>query len=216
MRPIFTTLFLGISLSLAACSAAPGDDVENDEVGQANDELSATKLVGHYYNHQQGPGDFYTLNLEKGGKFTAKVDITDRAFCITAPCVSPEKGTWSTYTYRGENRIRINVQGGASQTFSLVKTAQTLKLTRSGHSQTLKIASDAVCDTDADCSANEECQQRMCLMYCPAGDPDCCGPATCQPKPSPVQCGRNTCATGEVCCNPLMGICTPPGGVCAF
>lgn len=29
-----------------------------------------------------------------------------------------------------------------------------------------------------------------------------------------ARCGRNVCALGTVCCNPLMGICTPPGGVC--
>jgi hypothetical protein len=28
------------------------------------------------------------------------------------------------------------------------------------------------------------------------------------------RCGRSYCGEGTVCCNPLMGICTPPGGVC--
>ena len=27
-------------------------------------------------------------------------------------------------------------------------------------------------------------------------------------------CGSETCGVGMVCCNPVMGICTPPGGVC--
>jgi hypothetical protein len=36
--------------------------------------------------------------------------------------------------------------------------------------------------------------------------PECCaGPA----------CGPTHCAAGLVCCNPLSGICTPPGGLCA-
>jgi len=29
-------------------------------------------------------------------------------------------------------------------------------------------------------------------------------------------CGSAICAAGTVCCNPLMGICRPPGGVCIF
>lgn len=43
-------------------------------------------------------------------------------------------------------------------------------------------------------------------------------PASCcedLPKP-PVTCGKNTCAAGQVCCNPLSGICTNPGDVCAM
>jgi hypothetical protein len=30
------------------------------------------------------------------------------------------------------------------------------------------------------------------------------------------QCGPVTCGAGTECCNPLQGICVPPGGVCAF
>jgi hypothetical protein len=29
-----------------------------------------------------------------------------------------------------------------------------------------------------------------------------------------VRCGPNTCARGEICCNPSCGICTPPDGFC--
>jgi hypothetical protein len=31
-----------------------------------------------------------------------------------------------------------------------------------------------------------------------------------------VACGTTTCGAGLVCCNPLMNICTPPGGFCIF
>lgn len=31
--------------------------------------------------------------------------------------------------------------------------------------------------------------------------------------PGPA-CGTATCASGQVCCNPSCGICTPPGGAC--
>jgi hypothetical protein len=31
-----------------------------------------------------------------------------------------------------------------------------------------------------------------------------------------TRCGDATCGEGMVCCNPLLGICTAPGRVCAF
>merc|ERR1712130_217803 len=30
------------------------------------------------------------------------------------------------------------------------------------------------------------------------------------------KCGLTMCPSGQVCCNPLAGICTPPGGICIF
>lgn len=32
--------------------------------------------------------------------------------------------------------------------------------------------------------------------------------------PAGARCGNSICSFGTVCCNPLRGICTPPGGVC--
>jgi hypothetical protein len=29
-----------------------------------------------------------------------------------------------------------------------------------------------------------------------------------------LRCGPNTCARGQICCNPSCGICTPPDGFC--
>lgn len=43
--------------------------------------------------------------------------------------------------------------------------------------------------------------------------PSCCEPPA--PLPGPT-CGDNQCAFGEVCCNPLEGICTKPGAFCAL
>lgn len=37
----------------------------------------------------------------------------------------------------------------------------------------------------------------------------------CAGLPGPT-CGNVTCASGEVCCNPLLDICTKPGEYCAF
>jgi hypothetical protein len=41
------------------------------------------------------------------------------------------------------------------------------------------------------------------------GGADCSGICVTAPK-----CGDTQCAPGLVCCNPVMGICTKPGGVC--
>lgn len=38
----------------------------------------------------------------------------------------------------------------------------------------------------------------------------------CAPVEKIGQCGPATCAPGTVCCNPLLGICTAPGEVCAL
>jgi hypothetical protein len=42
-----------------------------------------------------------------------------------------------------------------------------------------------------------------------AGGADCGGMCV-----TPGACGESVCAEGLVCCNPLRGICTKPGGVC--
>jgi len=39
------------------------------------------------------------------------------------------------------------------------------------------------------------------------------GVAVCLPT---EPCGKTTCSPGLVCCNPLLSICTKPGGVCIF
>ena len=57
----------------------------------------------------------------------------------------------------------------------------------------------------------------VCAIYCEFGNvlgPDGCPTCACNPAPQPVQCGANTCAAGEECCNASCGICVPPGGVC--
>ncbi len=43
---------------------------------------------------------------------------------------------------------------------------------------------------------------------------DAAGNGECVPENTGVQCGKNTCAQGDVCCNASCGICTPPDGAC--
>ena len=36
----------------------------------------------------------------------------------------------------------------------------------------------------------------------------------CEPSVTPIQCGKNTCGTGEYCCNASCGMCAPRGAMC--
>jgi hypothetical protein len=42
------------------------------------------------------------------------------------------------------------------------------------------------------------------------------GACACQPAAGGGPCGSTTCPPGTVCCNPLDGICTPPGEACTL
>lgn len=68
----------------------------------------------------------------------------------------------------------------------------------------------------ADCGGICVAETDPCaLVRCRAGT-ECVvqdGRAVCVPNGT---CGDTICAPGRVCCNPLLGICTPPGGVCIF
>ncbi len=39
--------------------------------------------------------------------------------------------------------------------------------------------------------------------------------ATPVPFPTPITCGNTVCPQGQVCCNPVSSLCTPPGEVCS-
>lgn len=227
--------------------AAPTADGPDEVVGESQDELSAkTQLVGAYYSHAVPFGGFARLDLEANGTFSAKVDAAGRALCIVAPCLLPQKGTWSAAKVAGSLRLTLRV-GSNVDTYVAQKQGKSLTLTRAGKSQTIYALDANACLDDSDCDAASECAPRMCLMYCQVNDPFCCGPSVCVPKappppPScfgawldqngtcrtpadgvypasccaaPVTCGTTTCGAGEVCCNPLMNICTKPGEFCA-
>jgi hypothetical protein len=68
----------------------------------------------------------------------------------------------------------------------------------------------------ADCGGICVPQTDPCAaVLCPEGN-ECVvdgDQASCVPIGT---CGSAVCAAGTVCCNPLLGICRPPGGVCIF
>jgi hypothetical protein len=194
-RSIFLTAFLSLCIAapLAAGCASPTDSEEDSEeqVAETQDELTAagSQLVGSYYTHNPANGGFARLELKANGKFTAQLDPAGNIVCITSPCLLPESGTWNaSKKYGGGYRLRIRPTGQASRWYDATKiggSAPTLKLSRSGITQTLSKLAANQCLDDADCTSTQECGPRFCLMYCAVNDPMCCGPSTCQPKTPP-------------------------------
>lgn len=249
-RSLILASFFSLCLAPLGCSVDTGSEEESENVAETQDELTlaAKSLVGKYYTQTPAFGRFARLTLDKNGKYTAQNDDGGTAFCIQAPCLIPESGTWNASKVGGKIRLRVRPTGGTSRWYDAAKSGPTLKLTRSGTTETLTALEPNACLDDADCGATEECAPRLCLMWCAVDDPFCCGPSTCQPKPPPPppppscwgawldenglcrtpsdgvypasccagpKCGTAQCAQGQVCCNPLAGICTAPGEVCA-
>ncbi len=292
-RSLFASLFSLCLLAPIGCAATSADEGAEESVAETQDEITAAAhaLVGKYYTHTPTFGGFARLTLNSNGKYTASVDPAGTALCVTAPCVIPESGTWNASKIGGKLRLRIRPAGDVSDYYIAVKSDGKLTLTAPGKPEQNLIALGAnACLDNADCSANEECGPKLCLMWCAVDDPFCCGPSTCQPKakfcggiagipcgpneqcvddptdecdpnkggadcggicqpttppppPPPPSCwgawkdqngvcrtpadgvypdsccagptcGNAQCAAGQVCCNPLQGICTAPGEVC--
>jgi len=79
----------------------------------------------------------------------------------------------------------------------------------------------APCPPLVECVLDDEGGAPGCeLIDCRPGDKcveDASGAGSCVPGDGGevgVECGKNTCAVGEVCCNESCGICTPPDGAC--
>ncbi len=194
-RSFFLTSFLllcaAAPLATAGC-AAPTSSSESadseEEIVETQDGLSAagTQLVGSYWTARPLPDGFARLALGADGKYTASRDAGLAAFCITSPCLLPERGTWNAYKKAsGALRVRIRPTGESSRWYAASNGATTLTLTRAGVTETLNKLATNECLDDADCKATEECGPKMCLMWCEVNDPFCCGTSTCHPKAAP-------------------------------
>jgi len=237
------------TLAVVGC-AAPTESSDEPELSESEDNLTSTAapLIGSYWTSTPTSSGISRLNLKADGTFHASVDGGPAVVCITSPCLLPEDGRWNAIKRQsgpGAYRIRLRPDGQPSRWYDATLSAGVLTLRRSGVTQTLAALGTDGCLDDTDCSADEACGPKLCLMWCAVGDPFCCGPSTCRPKPpapgndcmaalcgpgtvcvegptgaqcvpTGESCGAATCAVGEVCCNPLAGICTPPGGVCAM
>jgi hypothetical protein len=134
-------------------------------------------------------------------------------------------------------------QGGAqSLTFTLAGDALTLTLPTGGTALLDRVPN--FCEVPSDCArdvairASLQCPQgewqctrdHMCISHCTngngalpdfdAGNARSAPPADGGSEPPPVaptgrvSCGDVQCPEGQVCCNPLRSICTPPGMAC--
>jgi hypothetical protein len=216
-----------LTFAFAGCAAQTVEDPS--EAAASEDELStaAKPLVGAYSTPTPTLSGFARLDLKSDGHYDAKINWATMQLCVTEPCYGSQSGRWSAFHQGGALKVRITPQGQTGTVYTAVKTYNLLTLTANGVTQKLAIAPAGKCNNVVDCNAGETCLgPQYCLMYCLADDPSCCGPGTCvAPKP-PVQndagagtdagetCGNNVCGAGEVCCNPLDGICTPPGWAC--
>lgn len=271
-------MFLLAPAAIGCAVDTDGAASDPEDVGTDSEELTAVgrQLVGNYYGKPEISG-FARLNLSNNGKYTAKLDATGVAVCVTSPCLIPESGTWSAYKQGSALKLRVKPQGAPARIYDATKYDASIDFTsgivlkRLGKTQDLRKLAASACLDNSDCKATEECGPKVCLMYCLVDDPFCCGPSTCEPKAPPPpppggsccdpskkpppgiegvwccadgswqydigsgneamscgshgaggnvcageKCGTSTCGAGTTCCNPLMGICVPPGGVCAF
>jgi hypothetical protein len=183
-RRVLVAVSSAVALMIATGCAAEVAQ-EDPMVAERQDELSsaAQALVGKYYNAQTVPGGFARLSLTADGRFTAKVDVSHRALCDALPCVAPETGTWAARRVGRALRLDIRPEGGSARAYTATRTPETLVLTLAGQTETLRALATDGCLDDADCGTEEVCGPKVCMLWCPVGDPTCCGPSTCQPKP---------------------------------
>lgn len=226
---VFSSLFcLSISVPVLAigCAAPTGsEDDSADRSAESEDELTAgaSQLVGSYYTHAPGVGGFARLELKANGKYSGHVDGAGKIVCVASPCLLPESGTWNASKHAsGGFRLRVTPAGKGSRSYEATKSSgpPVLELTRAGVTTKLNKLASNQCLDNADCTAAEECGPKLCLMYCAAGDPFCCGPSTCKPKAPPPSCagawldplgGCRGLADGSLPATCCAGLTTPCG-----
>ena len=211
-------LFSLLSLALLApigCSASSLEDA-TEETGASQDELStvAQGLVGRWYDAGVSFAGIGRLELKANGTYVAQIEAGGRAMCIASPCLLPESGTWNaSKSANGTLRLRLRAAGEPSRFYIVKQAPNALTITRNGTSQTLTALGANACLDDSDCSANDVCGPKVCLMYCAVGDPFCCGPSTCQPKapppPPPPACFGAWLDENGLCRTPADGVYPP-------
>jgi hypothetical protein len=216
-RSIVLAALVSLGL-LTSVGCAATTDSSDDDIAESDDALtsSALSLAGRYYDAQVPFAGIGRLSLGTDGKYTAHVEAGGRAVCIASPCLLPETGTWNaSKRANGTFRLRLRATGAASRYYETNKANGVLTLKRAGTTQTLTSLDSSQCLDDTDCSAEQECGPKLCMMICLAGDPFCCGPSTCQPKePAPApSCDGAWLDQNGTCRTPADGV--YPDACCA-
>lgn len=212
----FSSFLFAGTVALAGCGASADADAQpSGDVDAVESDVKSASFVGDWFTHRGVDGIFARLHLENGSKYEGDL--------LSGGKWTHEKGTWSVTTVSGQKRLHLVPSTGAAHEYDVSKKGKVLTLTTIALTPTFPVLTidltelaKGSCLDDGDCGSGEYCPPRMCLMYCAAGDPSCCGPSTCTPKPTGPKCGRTQCEAGQVCCNSLSGICTAPGEMCAF
>lgn len=224
------TKTIAIALSALTLALAAGCTAEQatDPVEQTSDDadaLTVSQIAGRWI---ADTGPITTIEFTKnyaetlggglrGKSFNATVDNGIR--CITFPCPSTDDVA-GVYKVSG-SRLTLASYDRPSATFAkylgdyrvtLVRGKLTLKKVDGTVAGTFHKApgigeEGGMCGGIAGfpCKAGLEC--KLDGSY-----PDAAG--TCVKPTTGVKCGTTTCGAGLVCCNPLMNICTKPGGFC--
>jgi hypothetical protein len=135
--------------------------------------------------------------------------------CIRAPCPPiREQGQWHTEG-RGTLVLSRGRAPSPEQRYEFERTADGLTLRQGGREVARLVSAQSYCREPSDCRGQVE-NVAACV-----GDWSCNPDATCSfqcgsggGSSAPVQCGQAVCPAGQVCCNPLRSICTPPGMMC--
>jgi hypothetical protein len=179
-----------VSLSLlafaAGCTAAAGNGNGNDSTdGTSSALMNDSNLVGKYYDRSVPAGGIAKLTLSADGHFDASVDAAGTAKCITAPCLLPLSGTWTSSTDDGAVRLSLDIPGAAARVYEVNKYEGQLTITGAdGQVEHLTMLDADQCIIDSDCNAanNEVCAPKVCAMLCAESSPFCCGASVCQAK----------------------------------
>jgi hypothetical protein len=213
----FVTLTLALAAPMTAGCAAETEPTSLEPVAETEQQeltAAASRLVGRYQESTSAPGELVRLSLRDDGSYSATLRLATIAAASAPSPFVDESGTWRATRSGVSLRLRLRPAGAQPRSYDAIRAGKKLSLRGQGVTQVLSVSAPNQCFDDADCSADQACSVQVCTMACLPGDPLCCGPRTCEPK-APEACGPVTCGTGTVCCNPLAGICTPPGCACA-
>jgi hypothetical protein len=234
-RFALTALFLATAAA-AGCASNPDatdDDASNDESALAS---RAWEDLAGAYDATSGP-DFqqivFTRSIEsRGHHFFANADNGVR--CIKAPCPSTDRiegwytaGPKTVTLHFTSSGLSGGLEGRYNYTLAGPNAGRDLTIKRGGITHKLSSVG-TYCDDAQDCGEQSYIHV-MCVGHATCGASHSCGYACGFPLPDAgtdasdagsadagkgEACGTTVCAVGDVCCNPLMNICTKPGVLC--
>lgn len=180
---LLVTLFSLPLLGPLGCALSEG----SDEAASASAVVAnaPSSLAGKYFDHAVPAGGIARLSLDADGTYTAEVEANGAVFCVRAPCLLPESGSWTAVRTARGTSLRLDPNDASGRAYDVQQLTGHLELSTAGRkTQQLIALADNQCLDDADCDAAQslECAPKICMMFCASTDPFCCGPSTCRVK----------------------------------